>query len=80
MAGHSRPKDGVASARLCPGHPRLFDLGSAKTWIPGTSPGMTSSSNIRFYLLFLNQPLTPASRVDRRSVIVTALRAGIRQR
>jgi hypothetical protein len=23
MAGHSRPKDGVASARLCPGHPRL---------------------------------------------------------
>ncbi len=24
MAGHSRPKDGVASARLCPGHPRLL--------------------------------------------------------
>src|SRR6266581_112516 len=24
MAGHSRPKDGVASARLCPGHPRLY--------------------------------------------------------
>ena len=23
MAGHSRRKDGVASARLCPGHPRL---------------------------------------------------------
>jgi hypothetical protein len=23
MAGHSRPKDGVASACLCPGHPRL---------------------------------------------------------
>ena len=23
MPGHSRPKDGVASARLCPGHPRL---------------------------------------------------------
>ena len=23
MAGHSRPKDGVVSARLCPGHPRL---------------------------------------------------------
>jgi len=22
MPGHSRPKDGVASARLCPGHPR----------------------------------------------------------
>jgi len=24
MAGHSRLKDGVASARLCPGHPRLI--------------------------------------------------------
>jgi len=23
MAGPSRPKDGVASARLCPGQPRL---------------------------------------------------------
>jgi len=23
MAGPSRPKDGVASARLCPGRPRL---------------------------------------------------------
>jgi hypothetical protein len=23
MAGHSRSKNGVASARLCPGHPRL---------------------------------------------------------
>src|ERR1700724_2821739 len=23
MPGHSCPKDGVASARLCPGHPRL---------------------------------------------------------
>jgi len=22
MAGHSRLQDGVASARLCPGHPR----------------------------------------------------------
>jgi len=24
IAGHSRPKDGVASARLWPGHPRLL--------------------------------------------------------
>jgi len=24
MAGHSRPKDGVASAGLCPGHPRFL--------------------------------------------------------
>jgi len=27
MPGHSRPKDGVASARLCPGHPRPFGGG-----------------------------------------------------
>ena len=28
MAGHSRSKNGVASARLCPGHPRLFSMWS----------------------------------------------------
>jgi len=41
MAGHGRPKDGVASARLCPA---IHDfLGVApKTWMPGTSPGMTT--------------------------------------
>jgi hypothetical protein len=42
MAGHSRPKDGVASARLCPGHLRLCRVNGAKTWMPGTRPGMTS--------------------------------------
>jgi hypothetical protein len=30
MAGHSRPKDGVASARLCPGHPRLCSVSIEK--------------------------------------------------
>jgi hypothetical protein len=44
MAGHSRPKDGVASARLCPGHLRLCCGG--KTWMPGTSPGMTKGSTV----------------------------------
>ena len=39
MAGHSRPKDGVASARLCPGHLRLD--AQRKTWMPATSAGMT---------------------------------------
>jgi hypothetical protein len=42
MAGHSRPKDGVASARLCPGHPRLTSDAQPKTWMPGSSPGMTA--------------------------------------
>jgi len=41
MAGHSRLKDGVASARLCPGHPRLSCGDTVRTWMPGTSPGMT---------------------------------------
>src|SRR5690349_16050540 len=40
MAGLSRPKDGVTSARLCPGHPRLYSR-RPKTWMPGTRPGMT---------------------------------------
>ena len=41
MAGHSRPKDGVAFARLCPGHPRLSRCLAVKTWMPATSAGMT---------------------------------------
>jgi len=41
MAGHSRPKDGVASLRLCPGHPRFLSRRQAKTWMPATSAGMT---------------------------------------
>src|SRR4051812_36557952 len=29
--------------RACPGHPRLFsNLHDIKTWMPGTSPGMTT--------------------------------------
>src|SRR5216684_6907163 len=42
MAGHSRPKDGVASARLCPAIHVLLIFGAVKTWMPGTSPGMTT--------------------------------------
>jgi hypothetical protein len=42
IAGHSRPKDGVASARLCPAiHPLRNNL-SRRRWMPGSSPGMTS--------------------------------------
>jgi hypothetical protein len=43
IAGHSRPKDGVASARLCPGHPRLNSTATRKTWMAGTSPAMTEN-------------------------------------
>jgi hypothetical protein len=32
MAGHSRPKDGVASARVCPA---TFSPGSSKNVVPG---------------------------------------------
>ena len=45
MPGHSRPKDGVASARLCAGHPRP-GLAYVKTWVAGTS-----SAKTRFALL-----------------------------
>src|SRR5450756_673430 len=37
MARHSRLKDGVASARLCP----AIHVFSSKAWMPGTRPGMT---------------------------------------
>src|SRR5258708_3976482 len=42
MAGHSRPKDGVASARLRPAIHVFLAATLVKTWMPGTSPGMTS--------------------------------------
>jgi hypothetical protein len=41
MAGHSSPKDGVASARLCPA---IHVFASRKTWMPGTGPGMTETA------------------------------------
>ena len=46
MAGHSRLKDGVASARLCPAIHAFLTLRSPKTWMPGTS-----SAKTRFALL-----------------------------
>src|SRR5438105_250892 len=39
MAGHSRPEDGVASARLCPAI-HVFTA-AQRTWMPGR-PGMTT--------------------------------------
>src|ERR1700722_2400026 len=43
MPGHSRPKDGVASARLCPGI-HVFFLDAVKTRVAGTSPAMTEQA------------------------------------
>jgi hypothetical protein len=40
MAGHSRPKDGVACARLCPAI-HVFLVESLKDVDARTSPGMT---------------------------------------
>jgi hypothetical protein len=40
MAGHSRPKDGVASLAYVPAI-HLFAAAEGKTWMPGTRPGMT---------------------------------------
>jgi len=42
MAGIAGLRDGVASARLCPGHPRLAST-ALKAWMPGTRPGMAAS-------------------------------------
>ena len=40
MAGHSRPKDGVASLAYVPAIHVLLEA-ERKTWMPGTRPGMT---------------------------------------
>jgi len=40
MPRHSRPKDGVASARLCPGHPSLLSRRAERRGWPGRSPAM----------------------------------------
>ena len=39
MAGHSRSKNGVASLAYVPAN--YVFCGCLKTWMPGTSPGMT---------------------------------------
>src|SRR5260370_15149510 len=62
MAWHSRPKDGVASARLCPGHPRLSCRCGHRTWMPGTSPGMTSFAPLPDFSFTIGEPF--AVRVD----------------
>jgi len=41
MAGHSRSKNGVASARLCPAIHVMASNKESKTWMRGTSPRMT---------------------------------------
>jgi len=40
MAGHSRPKDGVASLAYVPAI-HVSEFSGSKTWMPGTRPGMT---------------------------------------
>jgi len=42
ITGHSRSKNGVASARLCPGDPRLTCDIRMKAWTAGSSPAMTN--------------------------------------
>ena len=41
MAGHSRPKDGVASLAYVPA---IHALLGAKAWMPGINPGMTAEN------------------------------------
>jgi hypothetical protein len=42
MAGHSRPKDGVALLAYVPAIHDFAKSVTLKTWMPGTRPGMTS--------------------------------------
>jgi hypothetical protein len=47
MAGHSRLKDGVAYARLCPAIHVFLELNAAKTWMPGIADKFTQSAQGR---------------------------------
>jgi hypothetical protein len=48
MAGHSRPKDGVASLAYA-GHSRLSSTDfRSKSWMPATSAGMTEFYSASF--------------------------------
>jgi hypothetical protein len=51
MAGHSRPKDGVASARLCPTID-LFGSGERELWLAPNKPGQDNSAPLTFNLPF----------------------------
>src|ERR1700676_2873146 len=42
--GHSRQKEGVASARLCPAIHVLLCCGTRKRWMPSTRPSMTATN------------------------------------
>jgi hypothetical protein len=44
MAGHSRPKDGVASLAYVPA---IHALLCGEAWMPGTRPGMTTDDSVR---------------------------------
>jgi hypothetical protein len=48
MAGHSRLKDGVASARLCPTI-HVLAASIRKTWIPGIADKFTQSAQADCY-------------------------------
>src|SRR5215471_4517274 len=60
-SGIFRPKVSTSHGRACPGHPRLSYSESAKTWMPGTRPGMTkkgsNSADMMRRLLVLGQRL-----------------------
>jgi len=49
MAGHSRPKDGVASLAYVPAIHVLLPLSrtlESKTWMPGIKPGLTAGLSL----------------------------------
>jgi quinol monooxygenase YgiN len=58
MAGRSRPKDGVASARLCPGHPRLLLLKFSKDVDTRDKPGHDGDF-LDIYPSTLTEPSVP---------------------
>src|SRR5262249_42610666 len=63
MAGHSRSKNGVASARLCPAI-HVFSPQESKTWMP--APGMTSEYSMPRPIAEVIKQCFIAGRIHRR--------------
>src|SRR6185503_17635786 len=74
MAGHSPSKTGVNA--LMPGHPRLAFV-DAKTWMPGTRPGMTEEKLGRLgFLVLIIASAAPAHAASRREAAQIVEHAG----
>src|SRR5882762_4727405 len=67
---------GFRHGRACPGHPRLSCCEIAKTWMPGTRPGMTAERPMpNFIERFSSQTLRMRSEIASQPLRMTGYHA-----